>query len=506
MAKVWYSLGRDKILNKTRSYPKIREQLVEVLRNAPMKKAGFIADKNWDGKGNWMIKVSEQNMVHVKKIMGAGKVTGPGGKEVTYELASGAVKAGKAVPVKLRFKKSSKIERTKAGTEEQEKGSAYIFRRALNDNRGWQTWEDIVADVETYDELVKIFDGDVPDDWLISYFAQQKVLLNEVKPLKFSEFDHSGKGSFMDFITKLVLTKFNSSLSLGGKKDSWNPADIWIINGNQQNIRTELENSVKGSYQTIHELNGILRDMYRTGRVMGISLKKTGKIAYYEKVNLNKDGFIPDTKNYNYDVPMSDFYATFMLENTGMFTQDVKITVDADAENKTFAFQIKANSSDATGGSNLKFEPTMKGAAAARLGKAPVEQVATILKEVNSQAEFKNDHKLYPKTTKEFEKHPKKGEEYFRNQVLPALTRGTKKITTDITDIDDIILQIKSSYGTKMDRGTNVKAKLMGLDFFYQVSKLTQAQRNEFITDMIFLAQKKATKKIDHFGPFGKIY
>ena len=111
-----------------------------------------------------------------------------------------------------------------------------------------------------------------------------------------------------------------------------------------------------------------------------------------------------------------------------------------------------------------------------------------------------------PKTTKEFEKHPKKGEEYFRTQVLPALTRGTTKITTDITDVDDIILQIKSSYGTKMDRGTNVKAKLMGLDFFYQVSKLTQAQRNEFITDMIFLAQKKATKKIDHFGPFGKIY
>ena len=57
-----------------------------------------------------------------------------------------------------------------------------------------------------------------------------------------------------------------------------------------------------------------------------------------------------------------------------------------------------------------------------------------------------------------------------------------------------------------MDRGTNVKAKLMGLDFFYQVSKLDNEQRNEFITDMIFLAQKKATTKMDFFGPFGKIY
>ena len=57
-----------------------------------------------------------------------------------------------------------------------------------------------------------------------------------------------------------------------------------------------------------------------------------------------------------------------------------------------------------------------------------------------------------------------------------------------------------------MDRGTNVRAKLMGLDFFYQVSKLSKAQRNEFVTDMIFLAQKKAFGKRKDFGPFGKIY
>ena len=57
-----------------------------------------------------------------------------------------------------------------------------------------------------------------------------------------------------------------------------------------------------------------------------------------------------------------------------------------------------------------------------------------------------------------------------------------------------------------MDKTTNVRAKLMGLDFFYQVSKLDQKKRNEFITDMIFLAQKKAFGKRPDFGPFGKIY
>ena len=39
-----------------------------------------------------------------------------------------------------------------------------------------------------------------------------------------------------------------------------------------------------------------------------------------------------------------------------------------------------------------------------------------------------------------------------------------------------------------------------------QVFKLSDEERNEFVTDMVFLAQKKAFKKMDQFGPFGKIY
>ena len=35
---------------------------MDILKNAPMKKAGFIGDKNWDGKKPWVIKVSDKNM------------------------------------------------------------------------------------------------------------------------------------------------------------------------------------------------------------------------------------------------------------------------------------------------------------------------------------------------------------------------------------------------------------------------------------------------------------
>ena len=46
------------------------------------------------------------------------------------------------------------------------------------------------------------------------------------------------------FFTKLCLKNFNTQLSLGGKKDSWNPADIWIVNGSQAQIEKELEKVV----------------------------------------------------------------------------------------------------------------------------------------------------------------------------------------------------------------------------------------------------------------------
>ncbi len=450
MAKEYFSLSRTKILNKARPYPKLRETIIDILKNAPMKKAGFIGDENWDGKKPWVIKVSDKNMSYIQKTRGKGKAT-KGGKEMTYEFVSGKVSGGKAVPVSVRFRQSGKIAPTPAGTAEQEKGSAYIFDRVVNKNIDYKSWEDIVADEEAYDSLVKIFNGDVPDSWLMSYYAQQKVLLKKVSPPKMSKFDHSGSNSFMDFITNLCLKNFNRQLGLGGKKDSWNPADIWIVNGSQSVIENELKKSVT----TIHELNSVLRQMYYDKRVMGISLKKTGKVAYYEEVNLNEDNLIPNTKDYNFPAPMKAFTANFKIERgDDMFTQDVKISIDG--EGKTFVFQIKANSSDDVNGSNLKFEPTAKGSGTARLGKAPVDKVTKILKDEFSKT-FENNHKLYPKNKNEFATHAK-GEQYFRRVLADLLP----KIDTDMKNVDDVITNIEASFEGKKDRGTNTKAKLMG--------------------------------------------
>ena len=512
MAKEWFSLRPNQIIQRVKKagWKDFADIYLGTSIRLMPEPNSIIGDELWDGKSNFIIKVNKENFNFIttstlSPYYGKEAKETKKGKERTYDIYAGKNDGGKAEPLKIRFRQSGKLTKSVAGTEEQEKGSAFIMERALNDNAGWNTWQDIVKDDKTYPELVKIFKGSVPDSWLISYFAQQKVLLNEVKPPKMSKFNH--KGGFMAYITGLVSKEFGIK-----QKDTWNPADIWIINGDLSTIKNKINDSIKGKGHSIQKLNSVLAALFNSKppEVMGISLKKTGPIAYYEKVNL--DGIIKNTKLNAYDAPMSDFKANFMIEKTGMFTQDVKIVVDSKNEKpkKTFTFQIKANDSGAKDGGNLKFEPTAKGAGLARLGKAPVDEVTDILKDINGGSKFENKYSLYPNEQQFNEsegkpRHPK-GEKYFRDEVLPALTKGQKKITCDIVDIDQIIKNIKQSYTSKDDRGTNTRCKLMGLDFFYQVSKLTDDQRNEFITDMVFLAQKKAFMKRPDFGPFGKIY
>ena len=77
---------------------------------------------------------------------------------------------------------------------------------------------------------------------------------------------------------------------------------------------------------------------------------------------------------------------------------------------------------------------------------------------------------------------------------------------TDETDIKKIIMNIETSFKSPDDRGTNTRCKLMGLDFFYSMLKLGPEKMREFGTDMVYISQKKGTKKKDTFGPFGKVY
>ena len=207
-----------------------------------------------------------------------------------------------------RLKTSKDLSDSKI-TQMQELGSAWVFRRAIKDNRTWKKWEDMKTDNGTITQLKSIWrkvggvewSSMVDDQWLKSFYKQQKALLDEIGQPKFTEFARSShytlpgskKGeTFMEWVSDLIKDEFDI-----GNKDNWNPADIWLIK-DEKKWREKIEESVKtprsmslkseGSVKAqLAQFNEIFRALYRTKQIIGISLKKVGKgPAIYRKLML----------------------------------------------------------------------------------------------------------------------------------------------------------------------------------------------------------------------------
>ena len=87
----------------------------------------------------------------------------------------------------------------------------------------------------------------------------------------------------MEYISDLVKTKYKIA-----KKDSWNPADIWLVKNLAQRER-EINNAIGYNLpsNSVRKLNVILRALYRRRDVVGLSLKKmSGDKIHYQEVNL----------------------------------------------------------------------------------------------------------------------------------------------------------------------------------------------------------------------------
>ena len=506
----WFSLNPERAIKKASAHKELQKQLKETFKSLPDKSQSLlaVADDDWNGtrRQPWVIKLNDKNYNWVvnKSPIWSGERKNPKAFKSSKKLYS--VIGGNDIMITWR---KTKVGYSAPSTQMQELGSAWILERAVNDNRTvYKSVQDIIDDKVTYTRLVEIFRGDVPEDWLYTYFAQQKKLFyhyNGNSP--YNTFNRDG--GFMDYITKIATQKFGFP-----KKDAWDPADIWIIKGSQKKLEQEIDQLTEGDNQTIYELNDYLIGKYMRKEVMGLSLKKiSGKKAKFEVVNLNKNrAMYIDTSDpsMNYPVNPSCFQSNFEIKSGKKnFTQDVRLVIPNGAKAKkkrVYDFQIKANSSESETGSNLKFEATQKGAGGARLGKAPVDKIVEILHDLGSK-NFVNDYKKYPPTVEDFEKDSKKGEKYFRKVIKELLVgEGGKKMKSDMTNLNDIITNIKLSYESPEDRTTNTRCKLMGLDFFYSMMELGPDKMREFGTDMVYLAQKKSTRKNDKFGPFGKVY
>ena len=436
-------------------------------------------------------------------------------------------------------------------TRMQELGSAWIFKRAIQDNKGWQRWEHFKKDAATFDEIKKIWKkvgkvnwvDDVDDKWLENFYKQQKVLLRKIGRPDFTEFSRDGgpkpayilpgsKGgeTFMDWVSKLVKDEFEI-----GQKDNWNPADIWLIQREEY-----WKNKIKAAFNKrknpkeskevqLAKFNAIFRALFRTKQIMGISLKKIGKSATFKEVNVSgkflktveltqmtlksvkcklgtkriTEEQIAKAKARGKKNPRTGSLVT-PLGKAGAATLDSQDTILRiedkgliSGKKQIYKIQMKANNS--TGFSNLKWEPTLEDKPTARMGKATVALVLDLMKVAGMMHNYEPDNKAFPDDQSDFS--GKIVTEY--KKILKEMMNARFADFGPGVDAETAIINIRETFNIYRGQPWVASSKLQQIRFLYALFKLTPIEkRNNFLTSLVFAAGKEGRR----YGPYGKIY
>jgi|TARA_B100000085_G_scaffold46288_1_gene39561 hypothetical protein len=427
-------------------------------------------------------------------------------------------------------------------TQMQELGSAWVFKRAIRDNKVFNSADDILNDKETFKEIQKIWRtigkcefGDLEQDysWIDAFYKQQKTLLKKIGKPNFTEFcrsrDYTLPGSrtntktFMEWVSDLVKDEFQIS-----QKDNWNPADIWLIQ-NEMKWRKEIKKAfdnrnVKKAATIESELakfNAIFRGLFRSRQIVGISLKKiSGKTAQWKEVNVTEKFFkkleathmtlteakcLLGTKRIDPDKAKKDIARNKFrgLPDAATLTQDTILLITdpglAGEPGAKYKVQIKAN--DSTKFSNLKWEPTITSATGARLGKATVELVLDLMKSYNILRYYEPDNKKYPRNKTEFGEV----EDDYRD-IIGELVNDrfvdVGPIGSGQVAVETAIINLKETFDQNRSQPWVAVSKLQQLRFLYALMTLSDRDRNDFCTSLIFTAEKAGRR----YGPYGKLY
>ena len=407
-------------------------------------------------------------------------------------------------------------------TSMQEKGTAFILKRAFQDNIKFNSVDAIVKDSVTVAGLKKIFvksgksifsyqspvDIKSPSgSWLENFYQQQKKMLAVYSDPGWTVFNR--EGGFMDFITDLISEKFGIP-----KKDTWNPADIWLIK-KKDVFRKKILDQLEGASgtQTINKLNVIMRDMFKNNEVVGISLKKISlKEAQYTVNNLDSK-FFKKLENrdgqYAYRFSSARLALGWDKNKKSFETADGVIKLKDNADKDNYTFQIKGNQTSSF--SNLKFEPNALGGAAF-LGKAPLDLVQKLVKDSKDVPDVlfnrsSRDNKNYPKSLTEFQEGVKiDGTPYGVKQYTEMFTRVIKAgvDTGNCKDEAQFVTNMEKSFREGDRNAVKAHSKLMIL-FFMDQLLLKKTNRDDLLTDIIFLAAKQG-RKVSNFGVFGKLF
>jgi len=452
-------------------------------------------------------------------------------------------------------------------TRLQETGSAWIFKRAIQDNKSWATWNHIKKDDDTMKELKKIWlhlgatwtEGD--DEWLQNFHKQYAELVgsNGIGRPEFTEFTRDGnikKGpgkyilpgspsgeTFMEWVENYLGDEFKI-----GNKDNWNPADIWLIYRGED-VKKEIKAATKlagprteGSIiAQLNQFNAIFRKLFVQKRVIGISLKKvSGKEAVWKEINVTDAYFHKiestqmkltgikcylGTKRINIKPDGTVDYkkeADAIKKGKGttgfptIETQDSWLLISDKESGTDYKIQIKNTSSQGPSFDNLKFEPTELGKSSARMGKATRDFVFDLMRTYTILQKFPQTWQQYPQSKASGDKpmtrtEINKVERQIKNIINKAASHGINVDWGGLNNQEVSIIgpiNIRETLGQKNERWT-ANSKMQQIAFLNAVLDQTKDKTNDFCTDLVYLAAKQGRKGGFHgtgYGPFGKLY
>ena len=372
----------------------------------------------------------------------------------------------------------------------QESGSAFILSQVLKKNKKFASAADILNDSETKKGLEKIFKPPYTDsinEWTHSYFEHQKAFFKKFQPSQWKIFEHGGQ-DFMSFIKDRAQyvkeVTASGKLKDVGKYETWNPSDIWAVE-NKDQVKKKIDEAIqKDGSQTLTELNNVLLNLMKENKLIGLSLKK---IEPKEKANfayVNKD-------------PKSIEFAQVEQVKMSDITIEIKTeeTVDGMSQGAYVLFgkyTINVIRTPGTTFSNLKYESVIKGSGG-RGGAAPVDLVATMLKNRVSGHSFVNKHQDYPETADDFKNDSRNYEAMYNS------LRSKIKGTSNYAEFRSRILSMYRSNNPKSK--AVAQSKLMQLHFFSDVLTKSSGKPEEFWTDLLYLSLKVGKR----FAPHGKL-
>ena len=228
--------------------------------------------------------------------------------------------------------------------------------------------------------------------WYWTFFVQFKNIKNDPKLANDTYTIFNRDGGFMDFITDIItagprdIDTQNKSLSVNvshrtqdwphfrkvNKKDSWNPADIWLIKNQPATRYHQFIRDIKNA-RTVNKLNSIMINAFKEKTIVGISLKKPSVTAG-GKGNIEYD-LVNMTKHVHKDLPAvmyDDWPMVLNWHNTRGIFDPTSNALFLKYEGIQVA-RLDLGSS-ATGVGNLKIEfqeIAETGSAAAKLGRVP---------------------------------------------------------------------------------------------------------------------------------------